>query len=243
MKSARYTGHNTLKVCIPANSEKRQVRWTKVSPTQRETPGELTPAQWKHLKIQPTHLPITDIEKNVGKLMTYPALRESFAQLVAFKTPYRKQTEKDGILGTSEITDYHFTKAYMEQPLRLSHFAPIENLVCTIVKKQLRNNPSPDYQAAKAVFINKSMIPRWQCTLLALTPETGTMCIWKIIDSLMNQFVILDLKITTKRIEESPSHSEIFLELWTKVVKKEAIGNLRVTGLFDSKYPKITYAM
>ena len=243
MKSARYTEHNTLKVCIPANSGKRQVQCTKYCPTQRETPGELSPAQWKHLKIQPSHLPITDIEKNVGKLMTYPALRESFAQLVATKTPYRIQSEKDGILGTSEITDYHFTKAYMQQQLRLSHFAPMENLVCTIVKKQLRNDPSPDYQATKAVFINESMIPRWQCAILTLTPETRTKCIWQIIDSLMNRFVILDLKITSKRIEESSDKSEIFLELWTKVVKKKAIGNLRVTGLYDSKYPKITCAM
>ena len=243
MKPAFVVGHKTLNVCIPANSGKRHVQWNKSSPNQRETPGELSRAQWKHLMIEPSHLPITDIEKNVGKLMTYPALRETFAQLVASKTPYRTQTEKDGILGTSEITDYHFTKTYMQQQLCLSHFAPIENLVCAIVKKQLRNDPGPDYRTAKAVFINKSMIPQWQCTLLALTPETRTNCIWQIIDTLMNQFVILDLKITTKRIEESPGRSEIFLELWTKVVKKKAIGDFRVTGLYDSKYPKITCAM
>ena len=241
MKS--YTGHKTLKVTIPANSTNRSVQWTNFSAKQRETPGELTSAQWKHLKIEPSNLAVTDIEKNMGKLMTYQALRESFAELVAYKKPYQTKIESNGIQGTSEVIAYDFTRQYLDQQLCLPHLSPIENLVMVIVKKQLKSDPIPDYKSSKAVFINESMIPRWQCTLFQLTPETKVQDLWNVIDSQMKRFLILDLKITMKRIEESSGPTDIFMELWTKVVKKKAIGDLKFIGLYDSKYPKVTRAL
>ena len=241
MKS--YTGHKTLKVTIPANSTNRSVQWTNFSAKQRETPGELTSAQWKHLKIEPSNLAVTDIEKNMGKLMTYQALRESFAELVAYKKPYQTKIESNGIQGTSEVIAYDFTRQYLDQQLCLPHLSPIENLVMVIVKKQLKSDPIPDYKSSKAVFINESMIPRWQCTLFQLTPGTKVQDLWNVIDSQMKRFLILDLKITMKRIEESSGPTDIFMELWTKVVKKKAIGDLKFIGLYDSKYPKVTRAL
>ena len=241
MKS--YTGHKTLKVTIPANSTNRSVQWTNFSAKQRETPGELTSAQWKHLKIEPSNLAVTDIEKNMGKLMTYQALRESFAELVAYKKPYQTKIESNGIQGTSEVIAYDFTRQYLDQQLCLPHLSPIENLVMVIVKKQLKSDPIPDYKSSKAVFINESMIPRWQCTLFQLTPGTKVQDLWNVIDSQMKRFLILDLKITMKRIEESSGPTDIFMELWTKVVKKKAIGDLKFIGLYDSKYPKVTCAL
>ena len=239
----RYTGHKTLKVTIPANSTNRSVQWTNFSAKQRETPGELTSAQWKHLKIEPSNLAVTDIEKNMGKLMTYQALRKSFAELVAYKKPYQTKIESNGIQGTSEVIAYDFTRQYLDQQLCLPHLSPIENLVMVIVKKQLKSDPIPDYKSSKAVFINESMIPRWQCTLFQLTPETKVQDLWNVIDSQMKRFLILDLKITMKRIEESSGPTDIFMELWTKVVKKKAIGDLKFIGLYDSKYPKVTRAL
>ena len=239
----RYTGHKTLKVTIPANSTNRSVQWTNFSAKQRETPGELTSAQWKHLKIEPSNLAVTDIEKNMGKLMTYQALRESFAELVAYKKPYQTKIESNGIQGTSEVIAYDFTRQYLDQQLCLPHLSPIENLVMVIVKKQLKSDPIPDYKSSKAVFINESMIPRWQCTLFQLTPGTKVQDLWNVIDSQMKRFLILDLKITMKRIEESSGPTDIFMELWTKVVKKKAIGDLKFIGLYDSKYPKVTCAL
>ena len=241
MKS--YTGHKTLKVTIPANSTNRSVQWTNFSAKQRETPGELTSAQWKHLKIEPSNLAVTDIEKNMGKLMTYQALRKSFAELVAYKKPYQTKIESNGIQGTSEVIAYDFTRQYLDQQLCLPHLSPIENLVMVIVKKQLKSDPIPDYRSSKAVFINESMIPRWQCTLFQLTPGTKVQDLWNVIDSQMKRFLILDLKITMKRIEESSGPTDIFMELWTKVVKKKAIGDLKFIGLYDSKYPKVTRAL
>ena len=241
MKS--YTGHKTLKVTIPANSTNRSVQWTNFSAKQRETPGELTSAQWKHLKIEPSNLAVTDIEKNMGKLMTYQALRKSFAELVAYKKPYQTKIESNGIQGTSEVIAYDFTRQYLDQQLCLPHLSPIENLVMVIVKKQLKSDPIPDYKSSKAVFINESMIPRWQCTLFQLTPGTKVQDLWNVIDSQMKRFLILDLKITMKRIEESSGPTDIFMELWTKVVKKKAIGDLKFIGLYDSKYPKVTCAL
>ena len=241
MKS--YTGHKTLKVTIPANSTNRSVQWTNFSAKQRETPGELTSAQWKHLKIEPSNLAVTDIEKNMGKLMTYQALRESFAELVAYKKPYQTKIESNGIQGTSEVIAYDFTRQYLDQQLCLPHLSPIENLVMVIVKKQLKSDPIPDYKSSKAVFINESMIPRWQCTLFQLTPGTKVQDLWNVIDSQMKRFLILDLKITMKRIEESSGPTDIFMELWTKVVKKKAIGDSKFIGLYDSKYPKVTRAL
>lgn len=231
-----YAGQKTLKI----NSNNRSVQWTNFSAKRRETPGELTSAQWRHLKLEPSHLAVTDIEKNIGKLMTYQALRESFAELVGYKKPHQTKIESNGIQGTSEVIAYDFTKKYLDQQLCLSHLSPIENLVMVIVKKQLKSDPIPDYRSSKAVFINELMIPRWQCTLFSLTPGTKVQDLWNIIDSLMKQFLILDLKITMKRIEESSDQSKIYLELWTKVVKKKAIGDFKFTGLYDSRYPKVT---
>ena len=158
MKS--YTGHKTLKVTIPANSTNRSVQWTNFSAKQRETPGELTSAQWKHLKIEPSHLAVTDIENNMGKLMTYQALRESFADLVAYKKPYQTKIESNGIQGTSEVIAYDFSRQYLDQQLCLPHLSPIENLVMVIVKKQLKSDPIPDYKSSKACLLYTSPSPR-----------------------------------------------------------------------------------
>ena len=123
-----YAGQKTLKI----NSNNRSVQWTNFSAKRRETPGELTSAQWRHLKLEPSHLAVTDIEKNIGKLMTYQALRESFAELVGYKKPHQTKIESNGIQGTSEVIAYDFTKKYLDQQLCLSHLPPIENLVMVI---------------------------------------------------------------------------------------------------------------
>ena len=73
-----YAGQKTLKI----NSNNRSVQWTNFSAKRRETPGELTSAQWRHLKLEPSHLAVTDIEKNIGKLMNWKVISSYHRELV-----------------------------------------------------------------------------------------------------------------------------------------------------------------
>ena len=128
----------TLSVKIKRNSATRTVRFTNSSTKNRETPGELTFHQWQHLKIKPSTEIITDIENNVGKLLTYLTLRDSFAKLVATKRPYQCSIQKDGIEGTSEIISYDFKREYLDQNLCVSHLSSIETIILVITSKQLK---------------------------------------------------------------------------------------------------------
>ena len=234
------TVNKTLSVNIKQDSASRTVRFMNPSTKHRETPGELTFQQWQHFKIKPSTEIISDIENNVGKLITYLTLRESLAQLVANNKPYQCNIQKDGIQGTSEIISYHFKREYLDQKLCISHLPSIETLILIIVAKQLRAESVSVHQASKAVFINSFMIPRWQFRILEWTPQFTVENVLDYMDGLMMNFVILDLKISMKRLEESSEEKHVFIEIWTKVVKKRAIGNSKTIGLYNSEYPKIT---
>ena len=234
------TVKKTLSVNIKQGSATRTVRFMNQSSKNRETPGELMFQQWQHLKIKPSTEIISDIEKNLGKLITYLTLRESLAQLVANKNPYQCKIQKEGIQGTSEIIAYHFKREYLDQKVCISHLPPIETLILVIAAKQLRAESVSVYQAGKAIFINSFMIPRWQCRILEVTPQFTIENVLDYMDGLMSTFVILDLKMSMKRLEESAEEKHVFVEIWTKVVKKRAIGNSKTIGLYNSEYPKIT---
>lgn len=185
----------TLSVQINRNSAQRNVQWTYQNTKFREAPGELSFGQWQHLKIAPSIEIISDIEKNVGKLLTYLTLRESLAQLVTKRNAYQCKIQKDGIQGTSEIIAYHFKREYLDQKLCISHLPPIENLILVIVVKQLRAEPVSAHQASKAVFINSTMIPRWQCRTIEWTSQTKVENVIDYMDNLMSNFIVLNLKI------------------------------------------------
>ena len=231
----------TLSVNIKRDSPTRTVRFMKSKNKPRETPGELTFYQWQHLKIKPSTEIISNIENNVGKLITYLTLRDSFAQLVANKKPYQCKIKKDGIEGTSEIISYDFKREYLDQKLCVSHLPSIETFILVITSKQLKAESVSGPQASKAVFINEFMIPQWQYRNLEWTPQLTIENVLDYIDGLMSKFIILDLKISMKKLEESSEEKDIFVEIWIKVVKKRAIGNSKSIGLHNSEYPKITF--
>ena len=235
------TIEKTLSVNIKRNSATRTVRFTNSSNKNRETPGELTFHQWQHLKIKPSTEIISDIENNVGKLITYLTLRDSFAKLVATKRPYQCSIQKDGIEGTSEIISYDFKREYLDQNLCVSHLSSIETFILVITSKQLKAESVSAQQASKAVFINEFMIPQWQYRNLEWTPQLTIENVLDYMDGLMSRFIILDLKISMKKLEESSEEKHIFVEIWIKVVKKRAIGNPKSIGLYNSEYPKITF--
>ena len=228
----------TLSVNITHNSPKRRVQFKNENHSYSGTPGELTSAQWRNLQIKPSKDVDTNIANNIGKLVTYPALKESFAQLVDYQRSYQRLIEKDGISGTSEIVAYNFTKEFLDKNVRSFDLEVIENLILVIVKKQLRASPNPNYQANKAVFINESMVPRMKCTTYEGTPKTRVLDVLDMINSLMHQFVVLSLKISIKRFEDFEEKFQVVI--WSKVVSQKAIGNTKINGLWCSKYPKIT---
>ena len=234
------TVEKTLSVNVKQGSATRTVRFMNQSTKYRETPGELTFQQWQHLKLKPSTDIISDIEKNVGKLITYLTLRESLAQLVANKNPFQRKIEKDGIQGTSEIISYHFKREYLDKKLCISDLQSIETMILVIAAKQLRTESVSVHQASKAVFINSFMIPRWQCRIIEWTPQFTIENVLDYMDGLMSTFIILDLKMSMKRLEESSEEKHIFVEIWIKVAKKKAIGNPKTIGLYNSEYPKIT---
>ena len=232
----------TLSVSIMQNSSQRKVHFKKPTYTSlgnsRAYPGELTSAQWRNFKIKPSNEVVTDFEKNLGKLMTYPALRESFAQLVEHKKPYQHQIKKDGITGTSEIVAYHFTKDFLDRKVDLAHLEIIQNLILVIVKKQLRATPYPNNQFYKAAFVNESMIPRMKCTTLDGSSKTKLSDVLYAINELMLQSVLLNLEISIKRFDDTSDDFKIVI--WTKSVFQKAVGIHDASGLWCSKYPKIT---
>ena len=228
----------TLSVNITQNSPKRRVQFKNETNSYGGTPGELTSSQWRNLQIKPSKDVDTNIANNIGKLVTYPALKESFAQLVDYQRAYQRQIEKDGIIGTSEIVAYHFTKEFLDTKLSSFDLEVIENLILVIVKKQLRADSSPNYQANKAVFINESMIPRMKCTTFEGTPKTRVLDVLDTINSLMHQFLVLSLKISIKKFDDLEEKFQVVI--WSKVVSQKAIGNSKINGLWGSKYPKIT---
>lgn len=177
----------------------------------RNTPGELTSAQWRHFKIKPSDDIITDLKANLGKLISYPTLRESFAQMVDHKKQYQYNIEKDGISGTSEIISYHFSKEYLDKTICSSNFEAIENLIMVITKKQLRAQPNSFYQINKAIFVNESMIPRIKCTTMDGTSKTKVVDVLDTINELMQNFVLLSLKISIKRFDECADNFQIVI--------------------------------
>ena len=227
-----------LSINVSQRSNKRIVRFAEQSFYQG-APGQLTEAQSRHLKVKPISEVIDDVKQNVGRLIRPEVLRESLAQMVENKKPYRHEISRNGINGKCEIVEYHFKAEYLDEEVTPMHLPVIENVILVIVQKQLRFNPGVVDRSTKSIFINESMIPRWHCTTLELTTTFKTEDLIQKIDKLMQIFVIINIKISILKMDAKNNEHQIVI--WTKVVNKQAIGIQSARGLFDSVYPKICY--
>lgn len=229
---------NDKTLFVNVDKSKRSVAWACAN-VNKNTPGELNRTQWTHFKVKPATEAISDLEANIGKLITYEALRETIAQMVEDKGPYQYEIAKEGITGTSEIVSYHFSKNYLDQKICISHFSAIEKLILVVVKKQLRAQVEFP-QSARAVFINEKMLPRWECGVFKWTPQATMKMFLDCMDSLLKKSVVLDLKISIQRFEDQKDNLQVYIEFWAKVIPNAAIGKTQGAGLYCSKYPKIT---
>lgn len=229
---------NKKTLCVNIKNSQRNVAWRECPKVLKDTPGELNRTQWIHFKVKPGTEAISDLQTNIGKLVTYEALRESIARLVEDKGPYQHEIAKEGITGLSEIVSYHFSKDYLDQKICLSHFSAIEKLILVVVKKQLRARVEFP-QSARAVFINEKMLPKWECGIFKWTPEATMRKLLDCMDSLLKKSVVLDLKISIKRFEDQKDNFQVYIEFWAKVIPNVAIGKTQGAGLYCSNYPKI----
>ena len=198
---------------------------------------ELCPMQWRQLQIEPICQNVTKLENILGKLIYKRVLRKSLALMVANDIQYQHIIEHNDIKALCEITNYIFTKSYLDKPLDSSLFSNLRSMILIITQKQLRKETQPRSCVEKALFVSKQMLPKWKVKCFKFEENSTVKSLLDKMDTLMKGNIVFDLQFSIDDIGVEKSKQVI---IWAKCISHKSINCQGSKGLYASEYPKIS---